>query len=473
MSPKTLFEKIWRSHAILTDENSGETLLYVDRLLLTDSSSFHAFDLLEHEGRSVRRPKQIFGVPDHFSPSAHRALEKIDDPDRRDRIEDLERNCARWGIHHFGMNDPRMGITHVIGPEQGITLPGTIVLCGDSHTSTQGAVGALAFGIGGHSGHVMATQCLWQKPLKQLRVTVNGSRVPHVTAKDVILAIIARIGAGGAFGHVIEYDGTTIREMTIEERLTVCNMSIEAGGRSGLVAPDETTFEYLKGRPFAPKGKQWEAALRYWRTLPTDQGAQFDREITLDAASIEPMVSWGNTAEETAPITGRIPELDEIADADRRTAIRRSLDYMGLRPGMQLDGLPVDQVFIGSCTNGRIEDLRAAAAVLRGAKAVVPALVTPGSGLVRRQAEAEGLDRVFKDAGFTWGEAGCSMCVAMNGDAVAAGKRCASTSNRNFVGRQGPGSRTHLMSPPMAAAAAITGQLTDVRELAAISGGAA
>ena len=471
MSPKTLFDKILNSHAIMSDERSGETLLYVDRLLLTDSSSFHAFDLLEQEGWPVRRPGKVFGLPDHFSPSSGRRLEQIADPDRRARIKDLARNCARWGIHHFGMDDPRMGITHVVGPEQGITLPGTIVLCGDSHTSTQGAMGALAFGIGGQSGHVMATQCLWQKPLKQLRVTVNGKRNEFVMAKDVILAVIARLGAGGAFGHVIEYAGGTIRDMTVEERLTVCNMSIEAGGRSGLVAPDEKTFAYLEGRPFSPAGALWDAAISYWRTLPTEDGARFDREIGLDATTIAPMVSWGNTAAETSSITGRIPELQEFPDADQRESVVRSMEYMGLQPGMALEGLPVDQVFIGSCTNGRIEDLRAAARVLRGAKAVVPALVTPGSGLVRRQAEAEGLDRIFKDSGFVWGEAGCSMCVGMNGDTVGAGKRCASTSNRNFVGRQGPGSRTHLMSPPMAAAAAITGRLTDVRKLNAVMGG--
>jgi 3-isopropylmalate/(R)-2-methylmalate dehydratase large subunit len=465
MTAETLFDKIWNAHAIISDERSGETLLYVDRLLLTDSSSFHAFDLIEQEGWSVRRPGQILGLPDHFSPSSGRRLEQFADPDRLARVEDLARNCARWGIHHFGMDDPRMGITHVVGPEQGITLPGTIVLCGDSHTSTQGAVGALAFGIGGQSGHVMATQCLWQKPLKQYRVTVNGVRNDFVTAKDVILAVIARIGAGGAFGHVIEYAGEAISEMTIEERLTVCNMSIEAGGRAGLVAPDEKTFSYLKGRPFAPEGELWDAALEYWRTLPTEEGAKFDQEIELDASAIAPMVSWGNTAAETTSIAERIPELEEIPSGDQRLSFVHSLEYMGLEPGMALDGLPIDQVFIGSCTNGRIEDLRAAASVLRGEKAVVPALVTPGSGLVRRQAEAEGLDQVFKDAGFVWGEAGCSMCVGMNGDTVEAGKRCASTSNRNFVGRQGPGSRTHLMSPPMAAAAAITGTLTDVRQL--------
>ncbi len=469
MTARTIFDKIWKAHEILVDDQSSESLLYVDRLLLTDSSSFHAFDLLETEGHAVRRPDQVFGVADHFSPSGSRKLDDIADPDRRARIEDLQRNCARWGIHHFGLDDARMGITHVIGPEQGITQPGTIILCGDSHTSTHGAIGALAFGIGGHSGHVLATQCLWQKPLKQMRVTVNGARSPMISAKDIILTIISRIGAGGAFGRVIEYAGEAIRSLTVEERLTVCNMSIESGGRAGLIAPDETVFDYLRGRPFAPEGDDWHKAVAYWRSLPTDEGAVFDREIELDAAEIEPMVSWGNTAAETLPISGAIPDPSEVDDEDHRESMRRAMDYMGLTPGTRLADIPIDQVFIGSCTNGRLEDLRAAAAVLKGRKAVVPALVTPGSNSVRAAAEAEGLDRVFKDAGFTWGHSGCSMCVGMNGDTVGKGKRCASTSNRNFVGRQGQGSRTHLVSPVMAAAAAVTGHFVDVRELAAAS----
>lgn len=471
MTGKTIFDKIWKEHEVLVDHKSGEALLYVDRLLLTDSSSFHAFDLLETEGRPVRRPDQVFGVPDHFSPSTSRKLAGVSDPDRRSRIEDLERNCSRWGIHHFGIDDHRMGITHVVGPEQGITLPGTIVLCGDSHTSTHGALGALAFGIGGHSGHVLATQCLWQKPLRQMRVTVTGQRSDMVTAKDIVLSIISRIGAGGAFGHLIEYSGEAIRALTVEERLTVCNMSIEAGGRAGIIAPDEVTFEYMRGRPFAPKGGKWDAAVEYWKNLPSDLDARFDREISLDAAEIEPMVSWGNTAEETLPISGAIPDPADIEDDDRRDSMSRALEYMGLTPGTRLSDISIDQVFIGSCTNGRLEDLRAAAKIVKGRKAVVSALVTPGSNLVRAAAEAEGLDRVFTEAGFTWGEAGCSMCVAMNGDVVAPGKRCASTSNRNFVGRQGAGSRTHLMSPVMAAAAAIKGRFVDVRDLVDDMGG--
>ena len=470
--PRTMFQKIWDAHRVLDDPASGETLLYVDRLLLTDSSSFHAFDILETEGWSVRRPAQVFGVPDHFSPSGGRTLDAVDDADRRARIEDLKRNCAHWGITQFGMDDARMGITHVVGPEQGITLPGTIVLCGDSHTSTHGALGALAFGIGGQSAHVLATQCLWQKPLKTLRVTVNGTRAPGVTAKDVILAIIREVGAGGAFGHVVEYAGEAVEAMSVEERLTICNMTIECGGRGGLVAPDEKTFAYLEGRPYAPKGALWDEAVAAWRQLPSDPGARFDREIALDAGAIAPMVTWGNTAADGLPIDGHVPDPAGEPDPDRRAAMERALDYMGLAPGTALRDLPVDHVFIGSCTNGRIEDLRAAAAVLKGRKAKVPALVVPGSGLVRAQAEKEGLDRIFIEAGFRWGHAGCSMCVGMNGDTIGAGKRCASTSNRNFVGRQGPGARTHLVSPQMAAAAAVTGRLTDVRDLMA-EGGAA
>ena len=465
MNPKTIFEKIWQDHKILEVFTSKETLLYVDRLLLTDSSSFHAFDLLEKEGLSVRCPQQVFAVPDHFAPSSSRIVDTIDDLDRQERIKDLEYNSARWNIQNFPINDPRMGITHVVGPEQGITLPGTIVLCGDSHTSTHGALGALAFGIGGQSGHVLATQCLWQKPLKQMRVIVNGTRSLHVSAKDLILTIISKIGAGGAFGHVIEYAGDTIENLSIEERLTVCNMTIESGGRAGLIAPDQTTFNYLKGRPYCPKGPKWDAAIQYWKSLATEKNAIFDHEIFIDAKKIEPMVSWGNTAEETISISGVIPSPNNIEDIDRRKSLQNALEYMDLVPGTKLTDIKVDQVFIGSCTNGRLEDLRAAAAVIKGKKACVPALVTPGSNKVRADAESEGLDEIFKNAGFTWGHAGCSMCVSMNGDVVSKGQRCASTSNRNFVGRQGTGSRTHLLSPIMAAAAAIHGRFVDVRQL--------
>jgi 3-isopropylmalate/(R)-2-methylmalate dehydratase large subunit len=460
-----MFQKIWDSHIVTRDEASGEVLLYVDRLLLTDTSSFHAFDILRSEGHAVRHPAQIFGCPDHFASSKGSRLEDVVDGERRERVKGLEEDCAQSGVHHFGLDDPRMGIQHVYAPEQGITLPGFFLLCGDSHTSTHGALGALAFGIGGQTAHVMATQCLWARPLKAMRVSVEGERPFGVTAKDVILAIINRIGAAGGFGSVIEYAGSTIRAMSIEERLTVCNMSIEAGARGGMVAPDETTYEYIKGRPFAPRGVEWERAVAYWRTLPSDEGARFDREVELDARTLAPMVSWGNTAADVVPVTGRVPDPKDEPNVDKRRTMERALEYMGLKPGTAATDIAIDQVFIGSCTNGRISDLRAAAAILKGRKAKVPALVTPGSAQVRIEAEKEGLDRVFKEAGFAWGSPGCSMCVGTNGDTVAAGKRCISTSNRNFVGRQGPGARTHLASPIMAAAAAVTGRITDVREL--------
>jgi 3-isopropylmalate/(R)-2-methylmalate dehydratase large subunit len=464
-APRTMLQKIWDSHTVLRDEASGEVLLYVDRLLLTDTSSFHAFDALRAEARAIRRPGQIVGVADHFASSRGNRLEHIADDERRGLVKGLREDCAEFGLDFLGLEDRRMGITHVVAPEQGITLPGFFVLCGDSHTSTHGALGALAFGIGGQTAHVMATQCLWARPLKALRVTVDGERPFGVSAKDVILAVIHRLGADGGFGHVIEYAGSTIRAMSIEERLTVCNMSIEAGARGGMVAPDETTYAYVEGRPRAPKGNERERAIAYWRTLPSDLGARFDREVALDAGTLAPMVSWGNTAADVLPITGRVPDPRDESDPDRRRTMQRALDYMGLAPGTAMAGLPVDQVFIGSCTNGRIDDLRAAAAVAKGRKARVPALVVPGSGLVKAQAEKEGLDRIFVEAGFTWGHPGCSMCVGTNGDTVASGKRCLSTSNRNFVGRQGPGARTHLTSPVMAAAAAVTGCVTDVREL--------
>jgi 3-isopropylmalate/(R)-2-methylmalate dehydratase large subunit len=371
---------------------------------------------------------------------------------------------------HFGLGDPRMGISHVVGPEQGITLPGLFLLCGDSHTSTHGALGALAFGIGGQTAHIMATQCIWQRPLKNLRITVEGERAPGVSAKDVILGIIRELGPAGGFGHVIEYAGPAIRAMSIEERLTVCNMSIEAGARSGMVAPDDTTIAYVRGRPEAPTGSKWDAAVAYWKTLPSDPGATFDRELSFDASRLSPMVSWGNTAADVVAVDGRVPDPAGEADPDRRRSMQRALDYMGLAPGQAMQGLPIDQVFIGSCTNGRIEDLRAAASVARGRRATVPALVVPGSGLVKAQAEAEGLDRIFLEAGFHWGHPGCSMCVGTNGDTVADGKRCVSTSNRNFVGRQGPGSRTHLASPLTAAASAIAGRVADARDY--LQGGA-
>lgn len=464
-SPRTLLEKIWDSHLVLHDEDSGQDLLYVDRLLLTDTSSFHAFDVLRAEGHPVRDPRRVFGGPDHFAASRGPRLEDVADEERRALVRGLAQDCADHGLGYFGLDDPRMGISHVVGPEQGMTLPGFFLLCGDSHTSTHGALGSLAFGIGGGTAHVMATGCLWVKPLKSLRVRVDGALSLGVTAKDVILTIVAELGAAGGFGHVIEYAGTTIEAMSVEARLTVCNMSIEAGARGGLIAPDETVFAYLKGRPMAPGPEQWDAAVTYWRTLRSDVGAAYARELSLDATKILPMVSWGNTAADTLPVTGRVPDPADETELERSRTLARALDYMGLTPGMPLLGLPIDQVFIGSCTNARIEDLRAAAAIVKGRKVKVPSLAVPGSRLVKAQAEAEGLDRIFVDAGFRWGHPGCSMCVGTNGDTVPSGKRCVSTSNRNFMGRQGPGARTHLASPIMAAAAAVTGSIADVREM--------
>jgi 3-isopropylmalate/(R)-2-methylmalate dehydratase large subunit len=461
--PRTLLEKIWDDHLIL--EEDGQCLLLVGRHLAHDGS-YHAFSAIEERGLTLRRPDQTFATPDHGVPTISRRVADIADPAQRRVVEALPRNAAKYGFTLFGLDDPRQGIVHVVGPEQGVTQPGLILVCGDSHTSTHGALGALAFGIGASEvAHVLATQTLWRKRPKTMRITVEGERPEAVTAKDVILAIIARIGANGGAGHVIEYAGPAIHAMSVEERMTVCNMSIEAGARAGMVAPDDKTFAYLKGRPFAPQGADWEAALAYWKTLPSDPGARFDAEVTLDAAQLEPMVTWGNSPEDALPVTGRVPDLADAASEVQRAAWRETLEYMGLAPGQRLTDIAVDQVFIGSCTNGRIEDLRAAAAIARRGRAVVPAMVSPGSTLVKRQAEAEGLDRIFREAGFEWRESGCSMCVGMNGDLVGAGKRCASTSNRNFRGRQGRGSRTHLMSPAMAAAAALCGRIADVREL--------
>jgi 3-isopropylmalate/(R)-2-methylmalate dehydratase large subunit len=465
-TPRTLLDKIWDAHAVVTRED-GRSLLYVDRHLIHDGSR-RAFEVLGERGLSVRRPDRTFGTPDHYVPTTSRSMAVIDDADRRLMVEAITKNAVAHGIRIFDLDDPRQGIIHVVGPEQGLSQPGMVIVCGDSHTSTHGAMGALAFGIGASEvSHVLATQTLWQRKPKAMRIRVEGVLGPGVAAKDVILAIIAKIGAGGAVGHAIEYAGSAIRGLSMEGRLTLCNMSIEAGARAGMVAPDDTTFAYLEGRPFAPKGDAWDAAWRFWRTLPSDDAARFDREVTLEAAAIAPMVTWGTSPEDAAPITGRVPDPAAIADAERRAAAAKALDYMGLAPGTALAGIPVQRVFIGSCTNSRIEDLRLAARVVRDRKvaASVHAMVVPGSGLVKRQAEAEGLDRIFMAAGFEWREAGCSMCVGMNGDLVAAGDRCASTSNRNFVGRQGKGARTHLVSPAMAAAAAVTGAFTDVRAL--------
>ena len=462
--PRTLLDKIWKDHQILEDED-GNCLMFVARHLAHDGS-MHAFSFLHQRGLEVRRPDQLFATPDHGISTLSHRLEDITDAEQRGVVAALEANAAKHGFELFGLEDERQGIVHVVGPEQGLTQPGLLLVCGDSHTSTHGALGALAFGIGASEVcHVLATQTTWQRRPRAMRITIDGTRPAGVTAKDVILAVIAQIGANGAAGHVVEYGGAAIRAMSIEERLTVCNMSIEAGARAGMVAPDETTFAYLKGRPYAPKGADWDRALAHWRGLPSDDGARFDVEVTLDADALAPMVTWGNSPEDALPVTGRIPDPAAAGSDGKRDSILETLHYMGLTPGTALTDIRIDRVFIGSCTNARIEDLREAAAVARLGHAVVPAMVSPGSTLVKRQAEAEGLDRVLREAGFEWRESGCSMCVGMNGDLVAAGQRCASTSNRNFRGRQGRGSRTHLMSPAMAVAAALRGRITDVRDI--------
>jgi 3-isopropylmalate/(R)-2-methylmalate dehydratase large subunit len=457
-----MFEKIWSRH-VVAEAPGGHQLLYVDRHLLHEGST-SAFARMAASGRRVRRPDLSVATADHYvltSPGAPAPDEEI-----RQMVASLARHTKEQGIALFAPGDERRGIVHVIGPEQGLTLPGILLVCGDSHTATHGAFGALAFGIGSTEvEHVLATQTLWQKKPRVMRIAVEGALGRGVTAKDVILAVIAAIGAGGGVGHAIEYAGSAIRAMSMDERMTVCNMSIEAGARAGMVAPDETTFAYLEGRPFAPKGEAWARALAEWRALPSDAGAAFDREVTLAAGDIAPTVTWGTSPQDALPITARVPDPAGESDPARRESMERALRYMGLAPGTPLAEVRVDRVFIGSCTNSRLADLRAAAAVAKGRRAVVPAWIVPGSGLVKRAAEAEGLDRVFRDAGFEWREAGCSMCVGMNGETAREGERVASTSNRNFEGRQGQGARTHLVSPAMAAAAAVTGRLTDVRAL--------
>jgi 3-isopropylmalate/(R)-2-methylmalate dehydratase large subunit len=456
---RTLFAKIWDAHTVATRED-GASLLWIDRHLVHEGS-FHGFGMLDHAGRAVRRPDLTFAVADHYVPSHARTL-PIGDAEAAGLVSTLRANAAKHGIAHFGMDDPRQGIVHVAMPEQGLTLPGLTIVCGDSHTSTHGAFGALAFGIGASEvSHVLATQALWQKRPKTMRITLSGALNPFASGKDVILAIIGRIGAGGAVGHVIEYAGAAIRKLPMESRMTICNMSIEAGARAGMIAPDETTFAWVNGRPYAPKGRAWETAVAAWQALPSDEDAVFDREVTQDAAEIAPTVTWGTSPETAVPVTACMPA------ADGSPEIEKQLAYMGLSGGAPIEGTKVDRVFIGSCTNGRLPDLRAAAEILRGRRAAVPGLVVPGSVAVKIAAESEGLDRVFTDAGLIWGEPGCSMCVGTNGDLVPPGERCAATTNRNFVGRQGPGSRTHLMSPAMAAAAAVTGAITDVRKFAA------
>jgi 3-isopropylmalate/(R)-2-methylmalate dehydratase large subunit len=463
---KTLFDKVWENHVVAREED--ETLLYIDRCLIHEGSR-HTFDTLHERGLPVARADQVFAFSDHYIPTdtqaRARGIAAIPDADIRNMVELLIRNTDEYGISRFGWGDDRQGILHVAGPELGLSQPGIVLVGADSHTSTHGAFGNLSFGIGSsETTHVVATQTLWQRRPATMRIMIDGQLGFGVTAKDIILAVIAKIGIGGAIGHAIEYAGSTIARMTMNERMTVCNMSIEAGGRAGMIAPDDTTYEFLANRPLSPKGKAWDAALEFWRTLPSDEGAAFDREVSLDAAAVVPMVTWGTNPEQALPITGRVPDPADESNPERRTEFSKALAYMGLKPGIALTDIAVDRIFIGSCTNSRIDDIRAAAAVAKLGRAVVPAWVVPGSQSVKRQAEAEGLDRIFTDAGFEWRSAGCSLCTALNGDQLKPGERCGSTSNRNFQGRQGPGGRTHLMSPAMAAAAALRGHLVDVRE---------
>ncbi|NVD26389.1 3-isopropylmalate dehydratase large subunit [Parasphingorhabdus flavimaris] len=471
--PKTLYEKIWDAH-VVDQRDDGTALIYIDRHLVHEVTSPQAFEGLRNAGRKVRRPDLTLAVPDHNLPTTPRLDAKgnnipIADPQSAAQLEALEANAPAFGIKYIGASDINQGIVHVIGPEQGFTLPGTTLVCGDSHTAAHGALGALAFGIGtSEVEHVLATQTLQLTRSKAMEIRVDGLLGPGISPKDLILHIIGVIGTAGGTGHVIEYRGEVFEQMSIEGRLTVSNMSIEAGARAGLIAPDDKTFAYLEGRPMAPKGADWDAAVAYWKTLPTDDGAVFDKSVTINAADVAPTVTWGTSPEDVVPVSGTVPSPESFADPSKQDAARKSLDYMGLEAGQALHDVAVENIFIGSCTNSRIEDLRAAASILKGRKKadnVKWAIVVPGSGLVKAQAEAEGLDRIFTDAGFEWREPGCSACLGMNPDKVPAGERCASTSNRNFVGRQGPGARTHLMSPAMAAAAAVTGRLTDVREL--------
>ncbi|HEV8711339.1 MAG TPA: 3-isopropylmalate dehydratase large subunit [Candidatus Binatia bacterium] len=464
MAAKTMFEKIWESHVVRT-EPDGTTLLYVDRHLVHEVTSPQAFEGLQLAGRKPRRPQAAVAVPDHNVPTTDRD-KPIADLVSAKQVETLQENCKATGVPLFDMHDIRQGIVHIIGPEQGLTLPGMVIVCGDSHTATHGAFGALAFGIGtSEVEHVLATQCLLQMPAKIMEVRVEGKLPERCTAKDIILAVIGKIGTAGGTGHVIEYTGSAIRSLSMEGRMTLCNMSIEAGARAGMVAPDETTFAYLRGRPFAPKGEMFERAVAAWKELRSDPGAKFDKTIELKAEDLIPQVTWGTNPGMVTDITGRVPDPKDMPTPQLREATERALAYMGLMPGTPIADIKIDRVFIGSCTNSRIEDLRLAAQYVKGKKVAptVNALVVPGSGLIKKQAEEEGLDKVFTEAGFEWREAGCSMCLAMNADVLQPGERCASTSNRNFEGRQGKGGRTHLVSPAMAAAAAIAGHFVDIR----------
>ncbi len=465
-APKTLYDKIWDAHVVQQDDD-GTCLLYIDRHLVHEVTSPQAFEGLRMAGRKVRAPEKTIAVPDHNVPTTLDREKGIENEESRIQVDALDKNARDFGVVYYPVDDIRQGIVHIVGPEQGWTLPGMTVVCGDSHTATHGAFGALAHGIGtSEVEHVLATQTLIQKKSKNMLVEITGQLQPGVTAKDITLAIIGEIGTAGGTGHVIEYAGEAIRSLSMEGRMTVCNMAIEGGARAGLIAPDETTFEYIKGRPHAPKGAAWEAALAWWQTLKTDEGAHYDKVVRLRAEDIAPVVTWGTSPEDVLPITAAVPAPEDF-EGGKVEAVKRALDYMGLTPGTPLTDIKVDTVFIGSCTNGRIEDLRAAAQILKGRKVAdgVRVLIVPGSGLVREQAEEEGLAEIFKAAGAEWRLAGCSMCLAMNPDQLAPGERCASTSNRNFEGRQGRGGRTHLVSPAMAAAAAVTGRLTDVREM--------
>ncbi len=463
---KTLYDKIWENH-LVHEQNDGTTLIYVDRHLVHEVTSPQAFEGLRLQKRKVRRPELTLAVPDHNVPTTDRT-KGIDDEESRIQVETLRSNCKEFGVKLFDVNDKRQGIVHIIGPEQGFTQPGTVIVCGDSHTATHGAFGALAFGIGtSEVEHVLATQTLIQKKSKNFRINVNGELPKGVTAKDVILKIIGTIGTAGGTGYVVEFAGAVIRGLSMEERMTVCNMTIEAGARAGLISPDEKTFDYLKNKSMSPKGEDWLKAVKFWKTLYSDKECKFDKEINIDGKDIEPLVTWGTSPQDVSPVTGVVPDPEEEKNEDRKMAMKRSLEYMGLKANTKISDIKIDKIFIGSCTNGRIEDLRVAAELLRGKKIAnnVSAMVVPGSGLVKEQAEKEGLDKVFKEAGFEWREPGCSMCLGMNPDQLKPKERCASTSNRNFEGRQGRGGRTHLVSPGMAIAAAINGHLTDVRKI--------
>jgi len=470
VAPRTLFDKVWQDHVVDRQED-GTCLIYIDRHLVHEVTSPQAFEGLENAGRAIRQLGRTLVTPDHNVPTGKERLQGVmgETPESLLQVTTLDVNAKKHKLPYFPLNDTRQGIVHIIGPEQGFSLPGLTMVCGDSHTATHGAFGALAFGIGtSEVEHVLATQTLLQKPAKNMRISVEGSLLPGVTSKDLVLHIIGVIGTAGGNGHVLEFSGEAIRDLSMEARMTVCNMAIEAGARAGMIAPDETTYKYVKGRPMAPKGEQWDMAVKHWRTLPSDKDAKYEREVIIHAADIAPQVTWGTNPEMVAPITGKVPDPKDAKDANQKAAYERAIEYMGLTPGMSLEDITVDKVFVGSCTNGRIEDLRAVADVVKGKKihaSIKHAMIVPGSGLVKRQAIEEGLDKIFTDAGFDFREPGCSMCLGMNADQLVAGERCASTSNRNFEGRQGPGGRTHLMSPAMAGAAALTGRLADVRNI--------